>query len=473
MRATNSIPSTLSKLGAQPLQYQAGPAMWRYMVCYLLVALSLTAILGGIGTVILPLHVQQFEFTQFFAGALDRVNLQDLIALKAQVTAGAVSPSLEQQKLLAVLGEFESAKAANVSLAATLAIAAAMILQPAVGIASDRTRSRWGRRTPWMLMGAVLALTGTLLMYFSASVAQLIGGYALTSIAYAFVGGPLSAAVVDRIPALKRGTMSAVAGIGQLFGYVIGMGVAGSLFGKLGTSSYLIFGATVVLVTLLFATLSRDSSSKELRLEGGTLGGHLLSFTVALRDADFRWVFIARVVMLFGYSVSGTFGIYMLQSYIEPGMNAIDAARTMPLLHIVGLPATLTAMVLSGRWSDRVRRRKPFVIGASMLLSVSMAVPFIWPALWALYAQHVLAGVAVGTFLVVDQALLIDVLPDKDAAARDLGIGAFASNLGQAIGPVVASGVLVATGGYRMIWFVSMLLTLIAAFAIFPVKKVR
>lgn len=447
--------------------------MRRYMGCYMLVALSLTAILGGIGTVILPLHVQQFEFAHFFAGVVDRVNLQELIALKAQVAAGAVSASVEQQRLLAVLAEFESAKAASVSLAATLAIAAAMILQPAVGIASDRTRSRWGRRTPWMLIGAVLALVGTLLMYFAGSVGQLIGGYALTSVAYAFVGGPLSATVVDRIPALKRGAMSAVAGIGLLIGYVVGMAVAGSLFGRLGTSSYLVFGAAIGLVTLLFVTMCRDSSSKGLCVASGSLGDHLLSFTFALRDADFRWVFIARVVMLFGYSVSGTFGVYMLQSYIEPGMSAEDAAKTMPLLHIVGLPATLLAMVFSGRWSDKVRRRKPFVIGASMLLSVSMAVPFMFPTLWALYAQHVLAGVAVGTFLVVDQALLIDVLPDKDAAGRDLGIGAFASNLGQAIGPMVASLVLAATGGYRMIWFAAMVLTLIAAFAIFPVRKVR
>ena len=102
-----------------------------------------------------------------------------------------------------------------------------------------------------------------------------------------------------------------------------------------------------------------------------------------------------------------------------------------------------------------------------------MTVPFVWPTLAALYVQFILAGLAIGTFLVVDQALLIDVLPDKGAAGRDLGIGQFAINLGQALGPVVAGALLSATGGYRMIWIAALLFALLSAFALMPVRRVR
>ncbi|HSV54258.1 MAG TPA: MFS transporter [Burkholderiaceae bacterium] len=459
--------------GIHHVQYDGGPAMRRYMITYLLVAVSLIAVAGGIGAVILPLHLQQIEFARFFTGAMAQVNLQDLVALKAQVAAGTVKATLEQLKLLEALAAYESAKASSLSLAASLAVAATMIMQPIIGVTSDRTRSRWGRRAPWMVFGAILALVGVALMYYAASAAQLMLGYALASVACTVVGGPLSATVVDRIPAAKRGAMSAVAGVGLLVGYILGMVAAGVIYAKVGTASYLAFGVLVLLLTLVFITLARDSSSKSLQVEKVSIAGHLNSFTFALRDPDFRWVFLARVIMLFGYSVSGTFGIYMLQSYIEPAMTAEQAAKTMPLLHLVGMPVTLLAMVISGRWSDRVGRRKPFVIGASLLLAASMAVPFIWPTLWALYAQHFLAGIAVGTFLVVDQALLIDVLPDKKAAGRDLGIGTLASNLGQAIGPIVAGLVLSVTGGYRMIWLTALVLTALAALAVVPVKKAK
>jgi MFS family permease len=100
-----------------------------------------------------------------------------------------------------------------------------------------------------------------------------------------------------------------------------------------------------------------------------------------------------------------------------------------------------------------------------------MIVPFVWPTLAALYVQFIVGGVAFGTFLAVDQALLIDVLPHKGAAGRDLGMGQFAANLGSVLGPVLAGAVLSATGGYQMIWLASSLLAVFAAFALMPVRR--
>src|SRR3546814_3852591 len=54
-------------------------------------------------------------------------------------------------------------KVSNLALVSSISILAAVIVQPLVGALSDRTRSRWGRRSPWMLVGGLLmavALTG-------------------------------------------------------------------------------------------------------------------------------------------------------------------------------------------------------------------------------------------------------------------------------------------------------------------------
>jgi MFS family permease len=174
---------------------------------------------------------------------------------------------------------------------------------------------------------------------------------------------------------------------------------------------------------------------------------------------------------MFGYATAATFTVYMLQSYIEPALTAEQAAKTVPLLYLASLPGTLLGMVVTGQWSDRIMRRKPFVIGASFLLAASMIVPFLWPTLTALYVQFVVGGVAFGTFLAVDQALLIDVLPYKGAAGRDLGMGQFAANMGSVMGPILAGVVLSATGGYRMVWLAALLLAVFAAFALMPVKR--
>jgi hypothetical protein len=44
-----------------------------------------------------------------------------------------------------------------------------LLVQPIVGAMSDRTVSRWGRRTPYFLIGAILCSLGLLLMPFSAN----------------------------------------------------------------------------------------------------------------------------------------------------------------------------------------------------------------------------------------------------------------------------------------------------------------
>ncbi len=453
--------------------YENGRELRRYMILYALAALAGAALWGGAGGVLLPLHVQQIEFAQYFTGALASVNLQELAILKNQIAAGAATASAEQQRIIDLMAAYESAKANSLAMITSIGVAVTMIVQPLIGVASDRTRSRFGRRAPWIVFGAFAALFGLVGMRYSDTFTQLLLTWIVAQVGANVAGGPLAATVVDRVPSAQRGLMSAIAGVGMLVGFILGLALAGALFGQFGIGSYLFFATALFVFCIAFVLFSRDRSSISMQMEPSNVRKHLISFTVALRDTDFRWVWIARVIMMFGYGASTTYSVYMLQSYIEPALSAAEAAKTIPLLHLAAFPGTLLAMVISGRWSDKIMRRKPFVIGASFLLSASMVVPFVWPSLIALYIQMILGGMAVGAFLVVDQALLIDVLPDKKAAGRDLGIGTLASNLGQAIGPLLAGAVLSATGGYKMIWLAALLLVAMAAFAVMPVKRAK
>jgi len=458
---------------AHLFSYERGPARRRYMILYAFAALAGAALWGGVGSVLIPLHVQQIEFAQFFAGAMASVNLQELMALKAAIAAGTAKAGADQQQLLDALAAYESAKASNLAMIKSIAVAVTMLMQPLIGIASDRTRSRWGRRAPWILLGAIATVAGLIAMRYATSILQLMSGWVVAQAGITMVLGPLAATVVDRLPAAQRGTMSAVAGVGLVGGFILGMAIAGALYGHFGMGSYLIFAAAVFLASLSFVFVASDLPSVSMQQRAASWGTHLMSCTYALRDRDFRWVWVSRILMMFGYAVSATYSVYMLQSYIEPALTAAQAAKTVSLLNLAALPGTLLAMVIAGRWSDRIMRRKPFVIGALFLYAASMIVPFLWPTLIALYVQFVLGGVAFGAFLVVDQALLIDVLPNKSAAGRDLGMGQFAANLGSVMGPILAGVVLSATGGYRMIWPAALILVVLAAVALMPVKGVR
>ncbi|NTZ43188.1 MFS transporter [Altererythrobacter sp. SALINAS58] len=454
-------------------QYTDGAPFRRYMLLLSLAAMSIAAVWGGLGNLIIPLHVQQIEFAQHFRGLDAAIDLQQLIGLKAQVGAGEVLPSSEQRRLLSLLDRFDAARAANLAFVISVGVFMTMLAQPIVGVLSDRTRSVRGRRGPWILGGAFVAAIGLVGIYLSATVAALALMWSVVQMATNAAMAPLQATVADRVPENRIGTVSGVTGLGAMLGLVLGAVVAGALFQRFGVASYLPFGFTLAVFCLLFVLLSRDRPSTHMTVAPITAVGYLRSFTIALRDSDYRWVWIAKVLLMFGFAVSTALTVYMLQSYISPALSAEEAAETAPLLLVAALPGILIAMFLSGRLSDRLAKRKPFVIASSLLFAASMAVPLIWPTLPALFAQTIVAGVALGAFLVVDQALFIDVLPDRECAGRDLGIAALGGNLGQALGPALAGVIIASTGSYRLIWLTGLIAVLLAALAILPVKKAK
>jgi len=131
--------------------------------------------------------------------------------------------------------------------------------------------------------------------------------------------------------------------------------------------------------------------------------------------------------------------------------------------------------VLGGGLSDAVGRRKVFVAGAALLYALALLViAFAASYAWFL-AGMAMTGIAQGTYLAVDLALVTDVLPErKTHAARNMGIFNIASVLPQLLMPAIAPGILSASGGsYAALFAVAAVLVVLGAWAILPVRGVR
>ncbi|GAA3605607.1 MFS transporter [Nonomuraea rosea] len=451
--------------------YLGGRPLRRYLTWYGVASFSLLLTFGSIMGILLPNHVQALEFARWFTGPDAGVDLAELSRLKDAVAGGATATA-EEQRLLGLLGRFDAGRAQALSLVTSLGLAGTMLAVPVIGILSDRTRSRHGRRTPWILLGVIVGAVFLAGVRFAPSIAVLALLWTICQVGLSAAQGPLNTTVADRVPQRMVGTASAVGGLGTFLGGILGAVLCGALFARLGLDLYLVVAVLTVAGLVGFVLRLPDRPSTELRIAPHRWSDFLRGFLAPLREHDFRWVWLARVVLAFGYQSSVTFSFFMLQSYIRPALSAAEATGLVPLLTLAGLPGTLVALAVSGRISDKVGRRKPFVVGASLLMAGSMLIPLLSPTLTALFVQTVLGGIANGMYLAVDQALFIDVL-DKDAAGRDLGVASLATNLGQALGPILAGQVVVLTGGYGGIWALAFVLILLAAVAIVPVKRVR
>src|SRR3712207_710904 len=158
---------------------------------------------------------------------------------------GAVPTILLPQQITMLFGEED--KVANLAIVATIGGFTAMIAQPIAGQISDRTRSRFGRRAPWITLGA---LAGALALVGLASASSLVGviiAWTLVQICYNFAQGPLSAVMPDRVPVKRRGTFAALSGIGLMVG-VLGGAIAGALFYNSITVGYVIFAVFAVVI---------------------------------------------------------------------------------------------------------------------------------------------------------------------------------------------------------------------------------
>jgi MFS family permease len=85
-----------------------------------------------------------------------------------------------------------------------------------------------------------------------------------------------------------------------------------------------------------------------------------------------------------------------------------------------------------------------------------------------------IGGLGFGIYVAVDLALVVDVLPDKDNAAKDLGVFNMAAALPFSIAPGIAPAILAVGGGsYGVLYGVAGVCAIVGAVAILPVKRVR
>ena len=106
-------------------------------------------------------------------------------------------------------------------------------------------------------------------------------------------------------------------------------------------------------------------------------------------------------------------------------------------------------------------------------IAIGIAVPWVLKSQFSMFAYAALMGLGYGIYMAVDQALNVDVLPNPDEAGKDLGILNLANTLGQVIAPIVVSSIVVATGGYFLVFPIAIAAVMVGAVVILFIKKVK
>lgn len=294
-------------------------------------------------------------------------------------------------------------KVANLAVVTTIGALAAMIAQPVAGTVSDRARTRFGSRAPFIVGGALVGGVALIALGLSNSILLVALCWTLVQISFNVVQGPFSAMLPDRVPEAVRGTFAAVIGamtmVGSLGGVILASLLAGSIPG-----AYLVLAGTAVTLLTLFAVFTRSGDNRGEPRPPFRLRDFALTFWVnPIAHPDFFWAFTGRLLLYTGYFLVVAYQLYLLQDYIGLGDEAV---ALLPFVSAAALPTLIVAVAVSGPWSDRVGRRKPFVVAASLIVALAQVVPWVWPTFAGMIVFALLAGLGFGAFQAVDTALV-------------------------------------------------------------------
>jgi len=342
-----------------------------------------------------------------------------------------------------------------------------MFVQPWVGAKSDQTWNRIGRRKPWILLGAPLALLGFVFIPFAQSVIAIAVFILITNFGMALFRSPTVSWLGDLFEPNNRskanGVINLMGGVGGLLAYFGG----GILFNSFGRIAPFIAGAIAMVVALSVVLLFVKEPEKIRTETSEKQAGVLENLKTIFNNPDKSGFFVLLGILLWFMAFNAletglsSFAVFTL------GMEAGTASIYAGLVTISFILFSVPAGFIGTRYGRGITIR----IGLVGLAIVTLAGYFIIQSAITFAIILVLAGFLWAMVNVNSLPLVYDHGDEKRIGAfTDLYY--FSSQLAAVLGPTLG-GILVDILGdqYRWLWLFSFVFMTFAFFAMLGVRR--
>jgi MFS family permease len=299
-------------------------------------------------------------------------------------------------------------------------LAFGVAVQPTVGSISDYTTTRWGRRKPFILGGALFDALFLVGIATASSLVAITAFVMLLSFSTNVARGPFQGYVPDLVPDRQVGFASAMVGLMQVLGNVLGFGLAAVANTEGNVGLAVVAVAAVELGTMLSVVL-RVPTGPPARPRNGRSWLSIAAETWGtdiLHERSYIWLLASRLFVLMGGAATVNFVYLYLSDAHGLGQAASGDAMLQMLATLV--VASLLAIVPASRMSDRVGR-KPVIYVCAALGALGVGLIAIAPSILVATIGAAFFGASQGTFLAVDWALMTDIIP-RAASGRYMGL---------------------------------------------------
>ena len=342
-----------------------------------------------------------------------------------------------------------------------------MFIQPWVGAKSDQTWNRFGRRKPWILVGAPIALLGFIFIPVAQSLIAIAAFILITNLGMAIFRSPTVSWLGDLFEPNERskanGIINLMGGIGGLLAYFVG----GYLFNSFGRSAPFIAGALATAIALITVLIFVKEPEKIQLEEQEKQPGLFANIKALVDNPDKSGIFVLIGILFWfmGFNALETglssFAVFTL------GMKAGTASIFTGLVTITFILFAVPA----GNFGTRYGRAAVIRVGL-IGLSVLMLLGYLFVRSTITFAIILtLTGIFWAMVNVNSLPLVYDHGDEKRIGAFT-GLYYFSSQFAAVLGPTLG-GILVDVMGnqYRWLWLFASFFMAAALAVMFRVKQ--
>ena len=321
---------------------------------------------------------------------------------------------------------------------------AAVIFNALGGRISDRSTSRFGRRRPWLIIGALGMLVGLALIALAPGAALMAVGWFLAQAAGNLALAAYVASIADQLSPAQYGRASGLVGIASNLAVMIATWLASVLTGNM-IALFLVPGLIGMVLVLVFAFMLPEPVLRENRLPFNLRELVLTFWRNPVKFPDFGLAWGGRFTIILASFMFTTFRVLYMENHLglEPG-DAVRAVATGVTIYTV---TSMVASLLAGWLSDVLGRRKILVAASILIFGLATYLLLHADTVTAFYVVEAIMGLAYGTYIAVDLALVLEVLPDREQAGKDMGVFNIANALPQSLAPAFGGFLLANLGG--------------------------
>ena len=311
----------------------------------------------------------------------------------------------------------------------------AAVANIAMGAISDRTRSRFGRRRPWIALGALLTVLSYVGIWRSSTPGEFVWALVGFQLAFNVLMAPLAAVFADRVPISLRSTVSAMLGLS----YPLAVALGSSLMalgpqyepGRLALLAGILLGAAA-----FFLLVFDESSSERQPIAPSSQTGGSGSLLAPFRSRNFATVWTGRLLIATGYTLVSIYLLYFVTDAV--GWPGRTPERSHAVLTGVAFVSVVFIASLMAVFGTRIVQRQPIALAGAVALCVATVALAIAPSWTVVVFAFAIYGLGQGGYGSVEMGLLADALPTQDNRGRDMGLNNLAVALPQAMAPIAA-----------------------------------